>query len=77
MPSRHARAQSRPALGAAPGRQQKLSGAVRGNNTPSAAPDKALKVAMEYYYAIVATVSGLSMLLYWNTLVADFAYDDR
>lgn len=33
--------------------------------------------AMEYYYAIVATVSGLSMVLYWNTLGADFAYDDR
>ncbi|CAL1270183.1 unnamed protein product [Larinioides sclopetarius] len=32
--------------------------------------------AMEYYYAIVATVSGLSMVLYWNTLGADFAYDD-
>ncbi|XP_042895436.1 protein O-mannosyl-transferase TMTC2 isoform X2 [Parasteatoda tepidariorum] len=34
--------------------------------------------SMEYYYHyfIVATVSGLSLVLYWNTLGADFAYDD-
>lgn len=45
---------------------------------PAAVPSNISAVAvMEYYYAIVATVSGLSMVLYWNTLVADFAYDDR
>ncbi|XP_055949384.1 protein O-mannosyl-transferase TMTC2-like isoform X2 [Argiope bruennichi] len=44
-----------------------------GRSTTTAA---AVVPAMEYYYAIIATVSGLSMVLYWNTLGADFAYDD-
>lgn len=29
------------------------------------------------YYGAVALVSGWACLLYWNTLGADFAYDDR
>ncbi|GFY51645.1 uncharacterized protein TNIN_128351 [Trichonephila inaurata madagascariensis] len=45
---------------------------ARGITTAKVAPPN-----MEYYYAIVATVTGLSMVLYWNTLGADFAYDDR
>ncbi|GFS97668.1 hypothetical protein NPIL_476051 [Nephila pilipes] len=51
-------------------RAHKLQSARSTTTTKAAAP------TMEYYYAIVATVTGLSMVLYWNTLGADFAYDD-
>ncbi|GIY03324.1 hypothetical protein CEXT_353011 [Caerostris extrusa] len=47
------------------------------SSTTTTAASRVAASAMEYYYAIVATVSGLSMVLYWNTLGADFAYDDR
>ncbi|GIX93426.1 hypothetical protein CDAR_475961 [Caerostris darwini] len=48
-----------------------------GRSSTTTAASRVAASAMEYYYAIVATVSGLSMVLYWNTLGADFAYDDR
>lgn len=70
-----ARAPQRVSSGAFGRGSQKLSGAPQRRTSPHRRTTEG--AAMEYYYAIVATVSGLSMVLYWNTLQADFAYDDR
>lgn len=70
----HARREAAPPGG---GHQHQPAAAAAAHQAREQQSRHGRKLSNMDYYGAVALVSGWACLLYWNTLDADFAYDDR